>query len=238
MSSSNSSIGGGSLTRSSIGRSRPVTSRIAAAIRPRKWPSTQSRVKSFGTARTKRSSASSSPRASPKQVPYVVSLSAPLSRPATSPHRLSAVSSISCSTCRPVLFRLAKRRERRAYQPAKTLQMASLCRCLPEVHGPSTAVESGGGNSPFRLHCEELACGQVGGRFLSILAARRSPEKGRFPPHEAHLPAQRSPPQAQARLSDAHVLPRGPADPQATPRQGPRAPLRVAPPKLRCSGEA
>src|SRR5207253_9667806 len=58
--------------------------------------------------------------------------------------------------------------------------MASLCRCLPEVHGPSTAVESGGGNSPFRLHCEELACGQVGGRFLSILAARRSPEKGKF----------------------------------------------------------
>src|SRR5207253_4107701 len=107
-----------------------------------------------------------------------------------------------------------------------------------EVHGPSTAVESGGGNSPFRLHCEELACGQVGGRFLSILAARRSPEKGRFPPHEAHLPAQRSPPQAQARLSDAHVLPRGPADPQATPRQGPRAPLRVAAPKLSCSGEA
>src|SRR5205823_4478604 len=105
--------------------------------------------------------------------------------------------------------RLAKRRERRAYQPAKTLQMAPLCRCLPEAHGPSTAVESGGGNSLFRLHCEESACGQVGGCFLSILAARRSPKKGKFSSHEAHLPAQRSPTQAQARLPHAHVLPRG-----------------------------
>ena len=38
--------------RSSIGRSSPVTSRIAAPIRPRKWPSIQSRVKSFGTPST------------------------------------------------------------------------------------------------------------------------------------------------------------------------------------------
>ena len=42
-----------SVTRSSIGRSAPVTSRMAAPIRPRKWPSIQSRVKSLGTPSTK-----------------------------------------------------------------------------------------------------------------------------------------------------------------------------------------
>src|SRR5712691_9380570 len=90
-----------SATRSSSGRSAPVTSRIAAPIRPRKWPSIQSRVKSFGTPRTKQSSESSRPVTSPNQVPYVVSLREPLSRPATSLHRLSAVSSIWCSTLLP-----------------------------------------------------------------------------------------------------------------------------------------
>src|SRR5256885_8815818 len=53
----------------------------------RKWPSIHSRVKSFGTPRTKASSLRSSPSASANHVRYVVSLSAPLSRPATSFHR-------------------------------------------------------------------------------------------------------------------------------------------------------
>src|SRR5207253_4222310 len=124
-------------------------------------------------------------------------------------------------------LRLVKRRERRAYQPAKTLQMASLCRCLPGAHSPSTAVEKGGGNFPFRLRSEGLACGKSGGRLLSILAAPEVPRKGEFVSHEAHLPAQRPPPQAQARLPHADVVARRPADPEAPPRQGPQAPLGV-----------
>src|ERR1044072_2590052 len=63
-----------------------------------KWPSIQLRVKSFGTARTKSSSLSSSPSTWSNHVRYVVSLRAPLSRPDTSLHRPSAVSSIGGST--------------------------------------------------------------------------------------------------------------------------------------------
>src|SRR4051794_13165166 len=88
------STGRRSVTDSATRRSWPVTSRTAAPIRPRKCPSIHSRVKSFGTARTKASSESSAPSASANHVRYVVSLRAPLSRPATSFHRLSAVSSI------------------------------------------------------------------------------------------------------------------------------------------------
>src|SRR5256714_11091071 len=87
-----------SLTDSATRRSWPVTSRTAAPISPRKWPSIHSRVKSLGTPRTNASSESSAPSASANQVRYVVSLRAPLSRPATSFHRLSAVSSIGRST--------------------------------------------------------------------------------------------------------------------------------------------
>src|SRR6266581_808035 len=92
--------GSRSVTESATRRSWPVTSRTAALIRPRKWPSIHSRVKSFGTPRTKASSESSAPSASANHVRYVVSLRAPLSRPATSFHRLSAVSSIGRSTPR------------------------------------------------------------------------------------------------------------------------------------------
>src|SRR5882724_6788531 len=89
-----------SVTESATRRSCPVTSRTAAPIRPRKCPSIHSRVKSFGTPRTKASSERSAPSASANHVRYVVSLRAPLSRPATSFHRLSAVSSIGRSTPR------------------------------------------------------------------------------------------------------------------------------------------
>src|SRR5437868_6595452 len=74
-------------------RSWPVASRAAALIRPRKWPSIHSRVKSFGTEIASVSSVNSTPSASANHVRYVVSLRAPLSRPATSDHRLCAVSS-------------------------------------------------------------------------------------------------------------------------------------------------
>src|SRR6266540_6032812 len=87
-----------SVTERATRRSWPVTSRTAAPIRPRKCPSIHSRVKSFGTPRTKASSESSAPSASANHVRYVVSLRAPLSRPATSFHKLSAVSSIGRST--------------------------------------------------------------------------------------------------------------------------------------------
>src|SRR2546429_1609180 len=87
-----------SVTESAMRRSWPVTSRTAAPIKPRKCPSIHSRVKSFGTPRTKASSESSAPSASANHVRYVVSLRAPLSRPATSFHKLSAVSSIGRST--------------------------------------------------------------------------------------------------------------------------------------------
>src|SRR6266511_4003046 len=92
------SAGSRSLTERAMRRSWPVTSRTAAPIRPRKWPSIHSRVKSFGTPRTNASSLSPAPSASANHVRYVVSLSAPLSLPATSVHRVSAFSSIGRST--------------------------------------------------------------------------------------------------------------------------------------------
>src|SRR6476661_9723183 len=76
----------------------PVASRTAARISSRKCPSIHSRVKSFGTASTNVSSVTSHPSTSPNHVRYVESLRAPLSRPATSVQRVSAVSSIGCST--------------------------------------------------------------------------------------------------------------------------------------------
>src|SRR3954469_17556126 len=94
------STGTRSVTESATRRSWPVTSRTAAPIKPRKWPSIHSRVKSLGTLRTNASSERSVPSASANQVRYVVSFRAPLSRPATSFHRLSAVSSIGRSTPR------------------------------------------------------------------------------------------------------------------------------------------
>ena len=45
---------------------------------------------------------------------------------------------------------------------------------------------------------------------------------------EAHLPAQRPTPQAQARLSRAHVVERRTRDPEAPPREGSQAPLRLS----------
>ncbi len=76
-------------------------SRMAAPISSRKWPSIQSRVKSFGTARTNRLSSRATPAVWANHVSYVVLLRALLSRLETSLHRLSAVSSIWSSTLPP-----------------------------------------------------------------------------------------------------------------------------------------
>jgi len=48
-----------------------------------------------------------------------------------------------------------------------------------------------------------------------------------FSHREAHLPAKRSTPQAQARLSHADVDARRTADPEAAPAEGPRAAFGV-----------
>src|SRR5215211_1089148 len=95
---------GGSLTERWTRRSCPVASPTAARIRPMKWLSIQSRVKSFGTASTNSSSLSPTPSTWSNHVPYVVSLRAPLSRPETSLQSPSAVSSIEGSTPPAVLL--------------------------------------------------------------------------------------------------------------------------------------
>src|ERR1051326_6978122 len=59
------SSGLGSETVSAILRSRPVTSRTAAEMKPRKWPSIHSLVRSFGTPIVNVSSVNSLPFASP-----------------------------------------------------------------------------------------------------------------------------------------------------------------------------
>ena len=72
-----------------------------------------------------------------------------------------------------------------------------------------------------------------GARTSSILtprvahggATRPTP---REPPRETHLPAKRPPPQAQARLPRAHVDARRADDPEAPPRQGAQAALRLS----------
>src|SRR5215218_176689 len=85
------SSGSGSVTVSTTRRSRPVTSRTAAEMKPRKWPSIHSRVKSFGTLMTKASSVRSVPPAPPNQVLYVVVFRVLRRRSATSAHNVSAV---------------------------------------------------------------------------------------------------------------------------------------------------
>src|SRR5580765_2729610 len=88
------SSGLGLATVSAIRRSCPVTSRTAAEMKPRKWPSIHSLVKSFGTPITNVSSVSSLPLAPPNHVRYVVVLSVPRKRSETSAHSVSAVTPI------------------------------------------------------------------------------------------------------------------------------------------------
>src|SRR6266516_3215152 len=148
-------------TRSRTSRSAPVTSRTAAPIRPRKWPSIHSRVKSFGTARTNAPSLSSEPPTSPNQVRYVVSLSAPLSRLATSLHRLSAVSSVWCSNAAARSFQQARIGEHK--QRALWKQKARICREFRGSTPLSTSVETDRLAPLFRLVCILFLCGEPGG---------------------------------------------------------------------------
>ena len=69
---------------------------------------------------------------------------------------------------------------------------------------------------------------------LSILPLPRRPAArlSTGDPLEAHLPAQRPTPQAQARFPRAHVDARRAGDPEAAPRQGPQAALRLSPPSI------
>src|SRR5712691_11391921 len=87
-----------SRTASRSRRSAPVASLTAARISSTKCPSIHSRVKSFGTDSTKVSSSTLAPPTSLNQLRNVLSLSAPRKRADTSSQRLSAVSSIGCST--------------------------------------------------------------------------------------------------------------------------------------------
>src|SRR5712692_9582762 len=98
------------------------------------------------------SSVTSIPSTSPNHVRYVESLSAPLSRPATSVQRLSAVSSIGCST-RPA--RLLHRRQRGPSIAASREphngpsrgraagEKAPICRAFGHIHRLSTGVDRG-----------------------------------------------------------------------------------------------
>src|SRR5258707_499722 len=133
-------------------RSCPVASRTAAEMRPRKWPSIHSRVKSFGTERVNVSSLSSAPPASANHVLYVVVLRAPLSRPATSAQRLSAVSS-SCPSTTPVPSQ-SKLGERRDYQGGSQQPTPLICRAFRASTRLSTGVDTvlgRGSSAAYRL---------------------------------------------------------------------------------------
>src|SRR5450759_3202793 len=104
----------GSTTESTTPHSRPTRSLTVARRRSRKCPSIHSRVNSFGTDTTKKSSVSSLPSAAPNQVWKVASLSASRSRSATAAQRFSALFKGDGSTCLTV--RPPAKAEVKAYQ--------------------------------------------------------------------------------------------------------------------------
>src|SRR5579862_1064231 len=224
----------------------PPASRTAARIRSRKCPSIHSRVKSFGTVITNPSPSSCDPPTSPNHVRYVLSLSAPRNRAATSFQRLSAVSSI----CRSTLPRGSPTR------PVRSASIAASSRPLNEDFsaGPagtkrpvcrtffastrlSTAVETVCRAAPFAGLSTGFAvpgdCGQPtsqrvrlywpaagGSRLLFLLFGLTG---------ETDLSAERAQAEAQARVPCAHGDARRPRDPEAAPREGPRAPVGLSP---------
>src|SRR6266542_2264721 len=135
-----------SLTASWTCRSRPVASPTAARIRPMKWPSIQSRVKSFGTASTNSSSLSSSPSTWLNHVRYVVSLRAPLSRPETSLQSTSAVSSIEGST--PAAALLVEERKSGEHSSVRAAPQHELICC----HGRQKQADLQGKPRPPHRH--------------------------------------------------------------------------------------
>src|SRR3954469_8011490 len=159
------SAGKRSLTDRTTRRSWPVTSRTAAPIRPRKWPSIHSRVKPFGTPRTNASSERSIPSASANHVRYVVSFSAPLSRPATSFHRDSAVSSIGRSTPPAPLLSTLGEAEHSSVIPVRQRvetgdDYHGICRDFYKSTRLSTPVDGTCRFDAFPAPSRAYACGQ------------------------------------------------------------------------------
>ena len=104
-----------------------------------------------------------------------------------------------------------------------------------------------GGSTPYPMRFS--ACGFRGGRIFCTVRPRRSPRERfallsslywpvagedppstslLFSPRETHLPAERSTPEAPARIPRADVDPRRSRDPQAPPRQGAQASLGLS----------
>ncbi len=92
------------------------------------------------------------------------------------------------------------------------------------------------GSSPRlsqRLFAVPPGCGQrragAARLYWPPRLARRALVLSSLSPRETDLPAQRAPAEAQARLPCAHVDACRPRDPEAPPRQGPQAALRLSP---------
>jgi hypothetical protein len=188
-------------------------------------------------------------------VRYVESFRAPRSRPATSFHNDPEVSSLVCSTPGCPAPRLddsvfehttGQKAEQRLENHIASLEKSTDLQGLSKKsRGYSTGVESVG--CPRRQRARTCP---VAGSFAQAVPNRtpvdnffRDPlrpvvytprPRGRQDSiasfsHETHLPAQCAPAEAQARLSSPDVDASRPGDPQASPRAGPQATLRLSP---------
>ena len=229
-------------TKSSIRRSAPTASRTAAPIRSRKWPSIQSRVKSFGTERTNVSSVSSTAGnvPEPRSVGRVVQRA--LESPETSVHRLSAVSSCWRATTP------GRSPQLRGGAASITVSSQALNEVQPWVKSGvfagilfrSTPSSTGVDNrqvrhrvrrsrplAAFFQSCKHpCAVDNAVPRRSSILARRPCKKGARssfsLTSHrEADLSAERTPQEAEARVSSPHVHAGRPRDPEATQSSGP-----------------
>src|SRR5262245_44907412 len=241
-------------TKSWICFSSPLASRTAAPIRSRKCPSIQSRVKSFGTEITNARSVNSRLDTSPNHVPYVVSLSAPLSRSDTSIQRVSAVNCCWRATTPGDLLDSGEgtasiRASPRAHKVGASGQIPLYLQgffCTP--HSPPQVWTTRFRRTAqlflvapaqrfFKAVNTRRAVDNVGTKAAAILA-RRPWEKGArssfsFTSHrEAHLPAERTPQEATARISRTHVDAGRPRNPQASPRSRPQAAVRIKTPTI------
>src|SRR5919204_2040629 len=243
---------GCSRTSSLIVRSWPVTSPCAAAIKPRKWPSIQSRVKSLGMLRTNSEFEILPPSTSSNHVRYVVSFRAPRSRLETSCQTPSAVSSIGRFTPRAhSLSRVEKKREHSNAERSPQCpfggyaasQKSAICRdfrAFPH-HSPQlwTRVSSDDVPDPFAACRSRSPVRNLGAwpvdkvtRGTSSILACEPPARRRFflpsSPREADLPAQRSASEAQARLPCSHVDAGRAGDSETAAGARAQTPLRVA----------
>src|SRR5215204_1018839 len=230
-------------TRRCTRRSDPVASLTAARISSRKWLSIHSRVKSFGTARTKVSPSSSAPSTSPNQVWKVVSLSAPCNRAETSSHRPSASNSIGCSTGAATPFprgsvgdttnpeprasmRIFRRRANR-----KTLVLQGKTALHTGLHSCGKRRETVAAPRRFHGFCHRAGLWTTEAPHRASILARGRRIAGFFSffsTHEADLPAERAPAEAEAWLPRPHVDACRARDPEAPPGQGAQAPLGVS----------